>query len=202
MGFMKIAGLVTAHATWAAHLIFFLYVATGKMDFGSGVDVDVWRMITEPSVENRFSYLASLLLALLAFGIGIYIAILNCPFPGCCCIKCCLNCLPCCCGAGCCPTFILTLVFCGIGAACDFAACFLQTGPLDIEVGSINVAVSQDFGYGILGLAGGLVAFVLFAVIYIVDCISCGGAVFGGKKKKTKTSSSKSKTPDADLQAV
>ena len=54
----------------------------------------------------------------------------------------------------------------------------------------------------VLGLAGGLVAFVLFAVIYIVDCISCGGAVFGGTKKKTKTSSSKSKPPDANLQAV
>ena len=119
MGFMKIAGLVTAHATWAAHLIFFLYVGTGKMDLGFG-EFDVWRMITEPSVDNRFSYLASLLLALLAFGIGIYVAIMNCPFPGCCCII-----VPGCCtmpatGTGWAIITGCGLTWAGLGGACIF----------------------------------------------------------------------------------
>lgn len=194
MGLMTMFGLLAANAAWGCHLLFFLYFASGKQGFGGLGETNVVDLFFADEVENRFNFLVSLFLAAIAFIVGLYVAALQCL----CCVKCCLNCLPCCCGLGCCPTFVLTLILCALGAAADFAATILMTGPVTLSVGAAEVVLDQDFGYGILGLIGGGICFVLVMILFIVDCLTCGGKAFGRSKDAEKKKAADGK----DLVAV
>ena len=86
----------------------------------------------------------------------------------------------------------MTLILCALGAGCDIVVCVLQQQPIK----SLGVDIEQEFGWGIIVIIAGLFCFVATAVLFIIDCLTCGGkalSVVGSGSKDKKKGAEKDK---------